>query len=176
MKPKSLRTAAIPCTVQFSSVAQSYQTLCDPMDWRTPGLPVHHQLPEFTKIPVHWVSDTIQPSHPLSSPSPPALLLLPFGDHRCFLYVCESFCFINKFFCTFFLDFVWYHDICLSLTSLSMIISRSIHTAANGTISFFLWLINIPLNIMTIPKKNKCKKGKMVIWGDLTNSWEKKRS
>ena len=45
------------------------------MDWSTPGLPVHHQLPEFTKTHVHWVGDAIQPSHPLSSPSPPALNL-----------------------------------------------------------------------------------------------------
>ena len=60
---------------QFSSVAQSCPTLCDPMDRSTPGLPVHHQLPEFTQTHVHWVSDAIQPSHPLSSPSPPALNL-----------------------------------------------------------------------------------------------------
>ena len=59
-------------TVQFSSVAQSFTTLCDPMDCSIPGLPVHHQLPEFTQTHVHWVSDAIQPSHPLSSP-----LLLP---------------------------------------------------------------------------------------------------
>ena len=58
---------------QFSSVAQSCPTLCDPMNRSTPGLPVHHQLPEFTQIHVHRVSDAIQPSHPLSSPSPPAL-------------------------------------------------------------------------------------------------------
>ena len=55
---------------QFSSVAQLCLTLCDPMDCSTPGLPVHHQLPEFTQIHVHWVCDAIQPSHPLSSPSP----------------------------------------------------------------------------------------------------------
>ena len=60
---------------QFSSVAQSCSTLCDPMNCSTPGLPVHHQLPEFTQIHVHWVSDAIQPSHPLSSSSPPALNL-----------------------------------------------------------------------------------------------------
>ena len=48
---------------------------CDPMDHSTPGLPVHHQLPEFTQTHVHWVSDAIQPSHPLSSPSPPAFNL-----------------------------------------------------------------------------------------------------
>ena len=59
--------------VQFSSVAQSYLALCDPMNRSTPGLPVHHQLPEFTETHVHRVGDAIQPSHPLSSPSPPAL-------------------------------------------------------------------------------------------------------
>ena len=57
-------------SVQFSSVAQSCLTLCDPMNHSTPGLPVHHQLPEFTQTHVHRVSDAIQPSHPLSSPSP----------------------------------------------------------------------------------------------------------
>ena len=60
---------------QFSSVSQSCLTLCDPMDCSTPGLPVHHQLPEFTQTHVHRVSDAIQPSHPLSSPSPPAVNL-----------------------------------------------------------------------------------------------------
>ena len=59
-------------SVQFSSVTQSCPTLCDPMNRRMPGLPVHHQLPEFTQTHVHRVSDAIQPSHPLSSPSPPA--------------------------------------------------------------------------------------------------------
>ena len=59
-------------SVQFSSVAQSCLTLCDPMNCSTPGLPVHHQLPEFTQTHVHRVSDAIQPSHPLSSPFPPA--------------------------------------------------------------------------------------------------------
>ena len=59
-------------SVQFSSVAQSCPTLCDPMNHSTPGLPVHHQLPEFTQTHVHRVRDAIQPSHPLSSPSPPA--------------------------------------------------------------------------------------------------------
>ena len=58
-------------TVQFSS-AQSCPTLCDPMNRSTPGLPVQHQLPEFTQTHVHWVSDAIQPSHPLSSPFSPA--------------------------------------------------------------------------------------------------------
>ena len=60
-------------SIQFSSVAQSCQTLCDPMNRTTPGLLVHHQLPEFTQTHVHRVGDAIQPSHPLSSPSPPAL-------------------------------------------------------------------------------------------------------
>ena len=59
-------------SVQFSSVAQSCLTLCNPMNCSTPGLPVYHQLPEFTQTHVHWVSDAIQPSHPLSSPSAPA--------------------------------------------------------------------------------------------------------
>ena len=59
-------------SVQFSSVAQSCPTLCDPMNRSTPGLPIHHQLPEFTQTHVHRVSDAIQPSHSLSSPSPPA--------------------------------------------------------------------------------------------------------
>ena len=60
-------------SVQFSSVAQSCPTLCNPMNCSTPELPVHHQLPEFTQTHVHRVSDAIQPSHPLLSPSPPAL-------------------------------------------------------------------------------------------------------
>ena len=58
-------------SVQFSSVAQLCPTLCDPMNRITPGLPVHHQLPEFTQTHVHRVSDAIQPSHPLLSPSSP---------------------------------------------------------------------------------------------------------
>ena len=59
-------------SVQFSSVTQSCLTLCDPMNRSTPGLPVHHQLPEFTQTRIHRVSDAIQPSHPRSSPSSPA--------------------------------------------------------------------------------------------------------
>ena len=62
----------IYASVQFSSIAQSCPTLWDPMNHSTPGLPVHRQLPEFTQTHVHRVSDAIQPSHPLSSPSPPA--------------------------------------------------------------------------------------------------------
>ena len=60
-------------SVQF--IAQSYQTICDPMDCSTPGLPVHHQLPELTQTHVHGVGDAIQPFHPLSSPSPPSFNL-----------------------------------------------------------------------------------------------------
>ena len=59
-------------SIQFNSVTQSCPTLCDPMNRSMPGLPVHHQLPEFTQTHVHRVSDAIQPSHPLSSPFPPA--------------------------------------------------------------------------------------------------------
>ena len=65
----------------FSSVPQLCLTLCDPMDCSTPGLPVHHQLLEFTQTHVHWVSDAIQPSHSLSSPSPPAFNL---SQHQVF--------------------------------------------------------------------------------------------
>ena len=59
-------------SVQLSSVTQSCPTLCDPMNWSTPGLPVHHQLSEFTQTHVHRVGDVMQPSHPLLFPSPPA--------------------------------------------------------------------------------------------------------
>ena len=66
-------------TLQFSSVAQSCLILCDPMNRSTPGLPVHHQFPESTQTHVHRVDDAIQPSHPLLSPSPPAL---NFSQHQ----------------------------------------------------------------------------------------------
>ena len=62
-------------TLQFSSVAQSCPTLFNPMDCSTPGFPVHHKLPELAQTQVHQVGDAIQPSHPLSSPSPPAFNL-----------------------------------------------------------------------------------------------------
>ena len=62
-------------TIQSSSVAQWCPTLCDPMDCSMPGFSIHHQLPEFTQPHVHWVSDAIHPSHPLSPPSPPAINL-----------------------------------------------------------------------------------------------------
>ena len=68
--------------IQFSSVAQSCPTLSDPMDYSTPGLPVHHQLPELTQTHVHQVSDAIQPSNPLSSPFPPTFP--PFPASRSF--------------------------------------------------------------------------------------------
>ena len=73
---KTLKTLSqVQCSVQFSSVTQSCLTLCNPMDCSMPGLPVYHQLPEFTQTHVHWVNDAIQPSHPLPSPSPPAFNL-----------------------------------------------------------------------------------------------------
>ena len=71
----------ISCSIQFSSVAQSCPTLWGPMKCSTPGLPVHHQLLEFTQTCVHRVSDAIQPSHPWSSPSPPASSL---SQHQSF--------------------------------------------------------------------------------------------
>ena len=67
-----LMGGAMLSSVQVTSVAQSCPTLCNPMNRSTPGLPVHHQLQEFTQTHVHWVSDAFQPSHPLSFPSPPA--------------------------------------------------------------------------------------------------------
>ena len=77
--PMSRSTPGLPLPLhhhllelQFTSVPQSCPTLCDPMSRSTPGLPVHHQLPEFTQTRVRQVSDAIQPSHPRSSPSPPA--------------------------------------------------------------------------------------------------------
>ena len=68
-------TRLILITFQFSSVTQSCLTLCNPMNRSMPGLPVHHQLPESTQTNAHWVGNAIQPSHPLSSPSPPAVNL-----------------------------------------------------------------------------------------------------
>ena len=73
---------------QFSSVAQSYPTLCSPMDCSMTGFPVHPQLPELTQTHVHWVSDAIKLPHPLSSPSPPAFNL---AQHQClFKWVSSS--------------------------------------------------------------------------------------
>ena len=76
------------CSVQFSSVARSCPTLCDPMDCSTPVLPVHHQLPEFIQTHVHWVGDAIKPSYPLLSPSPPAFNL--FQHQNLFKWVSSS--------------------------------------------------------------------------------------
>ena len=74
--------------VEFSSVTQSCLTLCDPMDYSTPGLPIHHHLLEFTQTHVHWVADAIQPSHPLLSPSPPYFSLSQY--HGLFKWVSYS--------------------------------------------------------------------------------------
>ena len=74
--------------VQLSSVAKSCPTLCDPMDCSTPGLPIHHQLPEFIQTHAHWVGDVIQPSHPLFPPSPPTFSL--FQHHDLFKWVSSS--------------------------------------------------------------------------------------
>ena len=84
-------------SVQFSSVSQSCLTLCNPMNCSTPGLPVHHQLSEFTQTHVHWVSDAIQPCHRLSSPSPPApnpsqhqsLFQWVNSSHETYITICE---------------------------------------------------------------------------------------
>ena len=73
LKRYQIRSDQISCSV--------VSTLCDPMNRSTPGLPVHHQLPEFTETHIHRVSDTIQPSHPLSSPSPPAPNLSQHHSH-----------------------------------------------------------------------------------------------
>ena len=82
MKIKIQKDFMLPCYVIFqlvSSVAQSCLILCNPMDCSTPGFPVHHQLPELTQIHVHQVSDAMQPSHPLSFPSPPTFNLSSIG-------------------------------------------------------------------------------------------------
>ena len=78
----SILQSSLTPSVQFSSAAQLCPTLCDPMKCSTPGLPAHHQLPEFTQTHVHQVGHAIQPSHPLSSPSPPAPN--PSQHHRLF--------------------------------------------------------------------------------------------
>ena len=69
-------------SLQFSSVAQSCLILCDSMDCSTPSFPVHYQFPELTQTHLHWVSDAIKLSHPLSSPSPPAFNLSPSGSFQ----------------------------------------------------------------------------------------------
>ena len=86
-RAKTLETAQM-FIVQFSSVADSCPTLWDPMDCSAPGLPVHQQLPEFTRTHVYWVGDAIQPSYPLSSPSPPTFSLSQ--DQGLFKWVSSS--------------------------------------------------------------------------------------
>jgi len=73
--PQDVIIIAALYSVQFSSVTRLYPTLCNAMNRSTPGYPVHYQLTEFTQTHIHWVGDAIQPSHPLSSPSPPAFNL-----------------------------------------------------------------------------------------------------
>ena len=70
-----MKMSNVSCIASVRSVAESCPTLCDPMDCSTSGFPVHHQLPELAQTRVHQVSDAIQPSHPLSSPFPPAFHL-----------------------------------------------------------------------------------------------------
>ena len=78
-KEQSINKISNLTSVQFSSLVQSCLTLCNPIDCSTPGFPVHHLLPGLTQTHVHWVCDTIQTSHPLSSPSPPAF---NFSQHQ----------------------------------------------------------------------------------------------
>ena len=89
MNDEELHTIShVSHTHQFSSVTQSCPTLCDPMDYSTPGLPVHRSLLEFTQTHVHWISDAIQPSHPRLSPSSPAFNL--FQHQGLFKWVSSS--------------------------------------------------------------------------------------
>ena len=84
----------MPFKLQFSSVPQACPTLCDPMDCSTPGFPVHHQLPELTQTHVHRVSEAIQPSHPLSSPSlPPSIfpIIRVFSNESAFRIRCPKY-------------------------------------------------------------------------------------
>ena len=81
-------TTASTLTICVQSL-QPCPTLCDPMNRSTPGLPVHHQLPEYTQTHIHWVGDAIQPSHPLSSPSPPAFNLSQMSQGL-FKWVCQG--------------------------------------------------------------------------------------
>ena len=89
--PLSHQGSPYIASVQFSSVAQSCQTLCDPMNRSTPGLPVHHQLPEFPQTHVHRVGDAIQPSHPLPSPIPPRVRDSSSESTLCMRWPCWSF-------------------------------------------------------------------------------------
>ena len=97
-------------SVQFSSVAQSCLTLCNSMNCSMPGLPVHPQLLEFTQTHVHWVGDTTQPSHPLSSPSPPALKL---SQHQgLFKWVSSSYQVAKVLRCLYIFELEFCLDIC----------------------------------------------------------------
>ena len=98
---------------QFSSVAQSCPTLCNPMNRNTPGLPVHHQLPESTQTHVHRGGDAVQPSHLLSSPSPPALNL--------FFFFFQFYCPTNRFYLIYFLPFFYFLPGFLETTDLFII-------------------------------------------------------
>ena len=89
---------------QFSSVTKLWLTLWDPMDCSTPGFPVHHQLMEPTQTHVHWVSDGIQPSHPLSSPSPPAFNL---SQHQGLFQGVNPTASVQKLFCGICSVFKW---------------------------------------------------------------------
>ena len=124
-------------SVQFSSVAQSCPTLCDPMNCSTPGLPVHHQLPEFTQTYVHWVGDAIQPSHPLSSPSPPA----PNPSQHQSLFQCVNlpriFCLPGKLLFTVFLK-IWFlcHLLSMKLTYSSSGLPTHLSLTSNIILAF----------------------------------------
>ena len=97
-------------SVQFSSVAQSCLTLCNSMNCSMPGLPVHPQLLEFTQTHVHWVGDATQPSHPLSSPSPPALKL---SQHQgLFKWVSSSYQVAKVLRCLYIFELEFCLDIC----------------------------------------------------------------
>ena len=79
--PHKVDIIILTCKIQFSSVTQHCLTLCNCMVCSTPCLPFHHQFPEFAQTRLHWVSDAVQPSHPLSSPSPPAFNLSQHQGH-----------------------------------------------------------------------------------------------
>src|SRR5574337_313105 len=86
-----MKRCSVLLDIWFSSVAQLCPTLCDPMNHSMPGLPVHHQLLESTQTHVHQVSDAIQPSHPLSSPSPPSIRVFALGSQSIGVSVLASF-------------------------------------------------------------------------------------
>ena len=87
-------------SIQFSSFAQSCPSLGDPMNRSMPGLPVHHQLPEFTQTHVHRVSDAIQPSHPLLSPSPPVEFIILYTGSLLLIYFTYSSVYMNPLQCS----------------------------------------------------------------------------